>query len=279
MLRNIKELQGLELLGKDGHVGKAVDFFFDDAHWTVRYLVARTGSWFQDKRVLLSPLAIERAAWDAKQLHLSLTREQVQNSPDIDVDRPVSRQQEIAYHRHFGWAGYWGFGAGVWGPFGLPGVLAQEPWREPVSALEREAEEQLDQRADKHLHSCKEVLGYALHATDGLFGHVSDFLVDDESWTLRYLVVDTRTLWLGGKHVLVSTQWLSEVSWTERSVFVELPSDAVRTSPEWTPALPVTRAYEERLFAHYARPGYWKVPEDEGAVRPYPTDHDVHPGL
>jgi uncharacterized protein YrrD len=292
MLRNIKDLRGLELVATDHVVGRADDFYFDDQHWTVRYLVARTGSWLKRHQVLLSPMAIERADWDSGRIHLKLTQAQVEASPDIDFDRPIALQQEVAYHEHFGWAGYWGFGAGVWGPFGLPGMLAREPYREPVHpAAQAETELAEERHADPHLRSCKEVLGYHLQATDGELGHIDDFLVDDESWTFHYLAVDTKN-WVHGKRVLVSPRWVERVSWAHRKVFVALGRDAIRSGPEWDPALPITRSYEMKLHDHYARAGYWephegitrKRPEqsqadEDAAVRPYPTDHDSPPGM
>ena len=124
------------------------------------------------------------------------------------------------------------------------------------------------------------MLGYHLKATDYELGHVADFIVDDASWALRYLVVDTSNWWFGGKHVLVATHWVERVSWTERRVFVELSREAIQSSPEWNPNQPLTRAYEQALHDHYARQGYWEPePGEEAPSRPYPTDHDVHPGL
>lgn len=294
MLRNIKDLRGHELVATDEAVGKAEDFYFDDEKWTVRYLVARTGSWLKGRHtVLLSPMAIDRADWGDGRLHLRLTRAQVEGSPEIDVDQPVARHQELAYHQHFGWAGYWGIGAGIWGPFGLPGLLAQEPWRAPVTEAERRLKQEEERRPDAHLRSCKEVLGYHLQATDVELGHVDDFIVDDETWTLRYLVVDTSNGLFGHKRVLVSPRWVDKVSWAARKVFVGLGGAAIKSSPEWNPAIPITRTYEEQLHDHYARAGYWepdegvvqKRPEqadadEDAAIRPYPTDHDAHhPGM
>jgi hypothetical protein len=110
---------------------------------------------------------------------------------------------------------------------------------------------------DPHLRSAKEVAGYHVHCTDGELGHVADFIIDDETWTLRYLVIDTSNWWFG-KKVLVSPRWVQEVSWAKSMVYVDLPRDTIKNSPEWNPATPVNREYEERLYDYYGRPTYWR---------------------
>lgn len=292
MLRNIKSLRGFILRATDGEIGRALDFYFDDEHWTVRYLVVDTGAILPGRKVLLSPIAIEGLDWDEEEIRLRLTQEQVRRSPGPESDAPPTRREEEAYHRFFDWAGYWGMGTGVWGGFGLPGMLAQHPWTEPVKSKgEQEAEAQERRREDPHLRSVNDSLGYGVRETDDDLGHVTDLIVDDASWTLRYLVVDTSRWWFG-KHVLVSTRWVDAVRWDERKVLVSLTREAIRTSPAWRPDMPITREYEEQLHRHYARPGYWTEPEqiqkrpeqtaiadEEAPSRPYPTDHDTHPWM
>jgi hypothetical protein len=109
---------------------------------------------------------------------------------------------------------------------------------------------------DPHLRSSREVTGYHIQATDGDIGHVEDLLVDDQSWKIRYMIVDT-TNWWPGKKVLVAPDWISEVNWAESKVHVQLGREKIRTSPEYDPSRPVERSYEARLYGHYARPRYW----------------------
>jgi hypothetical protein len=85
---------------------------------------------------------------------------------------------------------------------------------------------------------------------------VEKFIIDDESWTIRYIVVDTRN-WLPGKKVLVSPEWISSVSWSDRRVYVDLSRDAVENCPEYDPYRPIERDYENRLYGHYQRPHHW----------------------
>lgn len=249
MLRSTEEMQGYTLRARDGDIGTVADFYFDDERWALRYLVADTGSWLTGRSVLISPLAIAGVDWGAERLDLTLTREQVERSPDIDTDRPVSRQHELEYYNYYGWAPYWG-GAGLWGPVAYPPapVPAAMPAPAPPVA-ERE-------RGDSHLRSAKEVRGYTIGALDGEIGRVGDFIVDDRDWAIRYLVVDTGG-WLSGRSVLVTPQWIAGVSWEGARVDIDLTRDTIRNSPEFDPSRPVERDYEARLHDHYGRPAYW----------------------
>ena len=245
MFYNVKALKGFKLGGIDGEIGKVRDLYFDDRHWTVRYLVADTGAWLTRRQVLISPYALGSIEKEAKTIEISLTREQIENSPPLDSDKPVSRQFEDDYYAHFGWPTYWG-GPNPWGnqPYL---VRDREKWG-TVSKGEK--------AWDPNLRSTQAVDGYHIQATDGELGHVEDFIVDDESWTIRYLVVGTLNWW-PGKKVLISPHWIDRVSWSESKVFVKLSRESVRLSPEFTEEFLVTRDYEERLHRHYDRHGYW----------------------
>ena len=116
---------------------------------------------------------------------------------------------------------------------------------------------------DPHLRSTDAVSDYNIQAADGEIGHVEDFVIDDETWAIRYLIVDTRNWW-PGKKVLVSPQWIDRVSWSESKVFVSLSRETIKQSPEYTEASLLTRDYETGLHRHYNRPGYWA---DEPAAK------------
>jgi len=114
---------------------------------------------------------------------------------------------------------------------------------------------------DPHLRSTDSVQGHNLQALDGEIGHVEDFVIDDETWAIRYLIVDTRNWW-PGKKVLISPQWIERVSWSESKVFVNLSREAIKQSPEYTEESLLTRDYETGLHQHYQREGYWaEVPQ------------------
>jgi hypothetical protein len=102
----------------------------------------------------------------------------------------------------------------------------------------------------------KKLEGFTLLARDGEIGHMDDFLIDDESWIIRYMVVDTRN-WLPGKKVLVAPQWIETISWPEAKVHVRLDQESIKSSPEFDPDQPLSRAYETELYDHYEQPKYW----------------------
>jgi sporulation protein YlmC with PRC-barrel domain len=251
MLRSIRAFKDYQVSALDGEIGTVRDFYFDDEHWTIRYLIVDTGAFLPGRRVLVSPVSFGHADWATQRFNIALTRERVKNSPSIDLDKPVSRQYEREYFRYYGWPYYWGFdGGGIWGGQAYPNVLASQAWSDQKHPLE--------EGGDPHLRSVREVAGYHIHGTDGEIGHVDDFIVDDETWTIRYLVIDTRNWWLDRK-VLVVPQWAERISWAENSVYVNLPRQTIKDSPAWHPDAPVNREYEAQLYDYYGRPAYWRV--------------------
>ena len=127
---------------------------------------------------------------------------QVENSPDIDTHRPVSRQDEATYLGYYGYPYYWGFY-----PMGLADPTANFNNGVLADRIQRES-------TDSHLRSTEAVTGYSIEATDGEIGHVDGFVLDDETWNIRYMEVATRNWW-PGKKVLVSPSWIRHVSWTD----------------------------------------------------------------
>ena len=109
---------------------------------------------------------------------------------------------------------------------------------------------------DPHLRSTEHVTGHRIQALDGEIGHVEDFIIDDETWAIRYLVIDTKNWW-AGKRVLISPQWIERVSWGEMKVFVNLSREIIKHAPEYTKDALLTRDYEISLHGHYNRQGYW----------------------
>jgi len=249
MLHRIEQLNGYKLDTLDGELGGVEDFFFDDQHWTIRYLVANTGNWLTGRQVLISPHALVAAIKDDDQILVDLNRKQIEDSPSIATDQPVSRQFERAYHRYYGWPAYWS-SAFTWGVHQYPGAVVSAPG-EGVPTPEDD-----DREGDPHLRSTAAVSGYHVQATDEEIGHIEDFVIDDETWKIRYLVVDTRNWW-PGKNVLLSPEWIDRVSWSDRKVFVNLPKEAIKEAPEFSKDQPITRDYESKLHSHYQRQNYW----------------------
>jgi uncharacterized protein YrrD len=263
-LRSLKDVQGAAIRATDGEIGSVHELLFDDQHWTARYLVADTGGWLTGRLVLLSPAVLGDLDWQERTLDVRLTRRQIEESPDITTDQPVSRQHELDLANYYGYGPYWG-GVGLWGPAMYPvGLWRAGTVSAPVGAATDEPSRATqEERGDPHLRSTREVAGYAIAARDDEIGHVADFILDDESWAVRYLVVDTRNWW-PGKHVLVAPQWITGISWPDRAVMVGLTRAEVKGGPEYDPSRVLGREDEARLYRHYGRAGYW---EDDRQAR------------
>ena len=257
MLNKVKTLKGYRLESLDGEIGKVKEFYFDDRYWTVRYLVADTGNWLTGRQVLISPYALVAVVREDQHITVDLTKKQIESSPSLDSDKPVSQQLEQAYYGHYGWPMYWS-GPYAWGP---------SPY------LERDRTKwntfpQGEKAWDPHLRSTHAVSGHHIQALDGEVGHVEDFIIDDETWAIRYLIIDTHNWW-PGKKVLVSPQWIERVNWIERKVFVNLSRDAIKRSPGYTDESMPSRDYETGLYLHYNHLGYWlDEPAAKGRLNP-----------
>jgi sporulation protein YlmC with PRC-barrel domain len=227
MEHTIGTLRGDRLIARDGAIGSIEDVFFDDDRWGVRYLVVDTGEWLPGRRVLISPASLERGGAEPDGVRVNLTREQVETAPPVGSDQPVSRRYEMAHARHFGYPYYW-TGPMMWGPVGVP--LAGTPPHPAMSArganAERAAQEELAE-GDAHLRSGAEVIGYTIEARDGRLGEVQDFVVDDETWAIRHVIVDTRPWWPGG-HVRVAPDEVGDIDWKERKMRVRLTRQELR---------------------------------------------------
>jgi hypothetical protein len=222
MLRSVNHLRGFRLSALDGEIGHIRDLFFDDHTWKARYVVVDVGHWLPRRKVLIPPHALGSIRGRDKLLQVELTMQQVEKSPPIESDAPLSRQLEEEYLRYFGWPFYW-----------MDPIFWSVPIGGGAGILPAPTEEGAPRRkGDPHLRSAREVEGYHLHTTDGDFGRVADFLIDDEYWDIRDLVVNTRH-WLPGKKVLISPQLIEKVSWEESRVWVMISRDAIRLSPRF----------------------------------------------
>ncbi len=268
MLRSLKDLESCAIGATDGPIGEVKDLYFDDHAWVVRYLVVETGTWLSSRQVLLSPMSISNPDWGNRLLKVRVSQEQVRKSPDIDARKPVSRQHEADFMGYYGYANYWG-GTGLWGdglyPYALlPGSPA---FGMSVEGQERErAAYARDMKArhrhdDPHLRSCKAVSGYRIHASDGEIGHVQDLLVDEDTWAIRYMVVNTSNWWVGHK-VLVAPQWVSGMHWSDESVNVDLSRAQIQGAPVFEGTEALNRQGEIGLYSHYGRAGYWAGPAE-----------------
>lgn len=240
-LHRISELAGLGVRATDGDIGSVTEAYFDDEKWAIRYLVVDTGRWLPGREVLISPISVRTMDWSERWLALLLSRQQVERSPEVDTDKPVSHQHEVDFYEYYGMSPYWG-GPGLWGPFPTPGDLLTS---HSIGAASPDKD-----AGDPHLRSAREVLSYHLQADDQVIGHVEDFLFDDVTWEVSYMVVDSGTWW-SNKKVLLSPRWIAGVSWADRKVYLRLSPQTIRHAPDWDPNEPISQEYERRLRGYY----------------------------
>lgn len=286
MLRSIEELEKYGVQANDGPMGHVRDFFFDDASWVVRYVVVDTGGWLWDRKVLISPISIGQVDPAQKRLQVLLDREKIEKSPDFDSHKPVSRQHEKRYFEYYGYPCYWG-GSGLWGDGSFPSLMlsdiddradsgnavGQQRQRLDVGRpLEHgrvsahtkrnvtmgessaAASEETDSATpdDPHLRSCKSLRNYEIQANDGLIGHVEGFLVDEEAWAIRHIIVKTSHWWLGHR-VLIRPDWISSVDWLENTVRVAVSRVAIKEAPPWKSSEAFDHKQREGLHTSHDR--------------------------
>jgi sporulation protein YlmC with PRC-barrel domain len=246
MLHNIKELNKFDIIATDGAIGTVHDFVLDEKHWTVRYLVVDTMKWLPGRKVLISPMSIKDFDLVNGNIEVSLTKEKIKNSPELDEHLPITKNYEVDLIHYYGLRPYWS-GQSSWGEYLYPTELASSQHEEKVG---REFDE------ENTLRSFSEISGYSIEASDGNIGHVENFVICDQTWKVRYLVVDTKNWWVG-KHVLTAPQWISYISWPEKIMRVDLNKAQIENGPEYNPDQVVTKEFEDEIFTKYDKPKYW----------------------
>ena len=256
MLQVISTLKGFAIEASNARIGTVVDYLFDDASWKVRWLVIDCGTWLTGRKVLIHPSAISREDLEQQKFVVALTTAQVEGSPELLEDQPVSQQMENLLYTYYGWDPLWG------GPNlgAIPGAMASPLMASPYLGLgpTEEAEAGGDgatlRGADPHLRSVVEVTGYRVHAVDGEIGHIEDLMIDDADWSVHYLIVDTRNWWFG-KRVLISPLAVKAIDWFDHHVELKVSRELVKASPPWDPLVAFNEEYATRLHKHYGWPG------------------------
>jgi hypothetical protein len=207
--------------------------------------------------VLITPIAITQPDWKGRIFPVSLTREQVKGSPDIDTDKPVSSQQEMGYLGYYGYENYWG-GGGLWGAGLYPDILQAGRQFKGESDDQRAAHER-PRLHNAHLRSANALLRYYVHAKDGDIGHVDGFLVEDRTWAIRYVIVNTSNWWLGHE-ALIAPEWIEEVNWADSTLSVDLSRQMIKTAPPYDSTAAFDLEQGARIQAHYERDGHRPKP-------------------
>lgn len=233
----------------DGDIGPVEDLLFDDRHWVIRYLMVDAGKWLAERNVLISPYSIKQPMRKDRVVEVALTRRLVRTSPLLDIDQPVTREQEQEFQRHYHYPTYWD-GDGLWALGAVP-----YPSVAPLPGVDGGAAGAYP--ADMQLRSFGQMDSFEVQAVDQTIGEVDDLIFDDESWVIRYLIVDTQSWWPGGRKVLVGLPWVDSIDWARQQIHVTLTREQVKCSPVYQDVASIHRDYEVLLHSNYQRQGYW----------------------
>jgi len=297
MLRKAHSLIGNKIHAVDGDMGHVDDFYFEDNDWIVRYMIVRTGPWFFGKHVMLSPTVIRDLAWDEGTLFVDLTQEQIKNSPDLDLAKPVTREQEMELARYYQWPTYWlGAPAGaVDAPAanmglaatgvpamgippadiattGVPSYLANDISNTGIASAGQsnmdianteetkvEAELRRAAQAKGLLHYLRGVKEVTGYHIEATDGEIGhvEDFFIDEENWQIQYLLVDTGNWLPGRKVLISPDWITDIIWADSQVQVNATREQVKNSPEFDPRGAVDRHYETALYGHYGFPPYW----------------------
>lgn len=246
MLWSASGVKGCSIDASDGSIGTVSDLLFHGQTWSLRWVVVSMGM-FSGHRVLMPLSAVVSVDTVGRSLAVDVTREQVEDSAELDVDAPVSRRHERSLFGH-GWKPYLVPRAAV------PGAASGQPIA--GGATKAPGSYGRPDEGDPHLRSINEVTGYYVHARDGYIGHIEDFVVDTDAWAVRYLVVDTVNWW-PGKQALVSPAAFTEVSWIAKTVDADLTREQIQGAPEYYPGQIIDRGFEALYHDYYGYPYYW----------------------
>ncbi len=224
MLYSINDLAGYEIDATDGNIGHVRGFYFDPDSWKIHYLVVDTREWLPGRKVLISLVALGDLDIKNKFLPISLSKLQIRDSPPIDEDAPITSLHDL--NAYYGWQ------------FSLGGDM-------PTSNIEL-TEATFAAKGDLELRNTHEVIGFQVEAEDGDIGHVEDFIIDDENWMVRYMVIHTGNLSLG-KKVMVSPDWIDKAGWQDKKIYVAASLEAIKKFPEYDPSSLPEREYEQKL--------------------------------
>ncbi len=217
MLWRANALKGYGVLAADGRIGEVSDFLVDDTTWNIRWFVGELGDWKSSHKVLLPPVAFDAPREEARLCPTSLTMARVSRGLDIARDPPISVQMARDSS----------------GALGLD-LLADMAVESPFGTLFSSAGEAADtpqssQRYDSHLRSLAEVAGYKIHANDGAFGEVEDFVLDEGRWHLTHFIVRWSSWW-NSHRVLIPVAFTREIDWRERRVRLSLSRSEIKSS-------------------------------------------------
>lgn len=275
MLQSTNDLLNFLVFGIDSYLGPVRDIYFDDSEWIFRYLVIEVSEPEITSHHLISPLSIKEIRWEQKEIHVHLYLDKLRNSPEIDVNLPISRQNEIALRRYYEWPLYWGQ-AEFFDPPPLPGahtptihfdndqtnetppdLFAEDEDYEHMK-LEPEDDELIESEFghseeditySNELRSFLEICGYRIQASDADSSFVTD-LIFNSDWTVKYLLLNLGNTFTG-ELILLTLNWVKEIDWSKSRVIIDLDQQQLNNAPRLVSEQKLTTEYEQKINFYY----------------------------
>ncbi len=208
MIRPLKSLLGFKINAIDGEIGKIIDFYFDNITYTIRYLVVETGSLFFSRQILLSTEALVPSDLEEKEFMTNLTIQQIENCPHADTKKIISDLgEEFRVQQYYKWNHY-------------------------RDTLYSEIESTIFKKSSAVLLSVTEISDLEVLCINSKVGHVRDFLIDEESWKVTFLILDAFNV-SPAKEVVIPTFLISQLNPASATLLLNLSSEAIANSPEY----------------------------------------------
>jgi hypothetical protein len=223
--------------------GSIFEMYFDDLFWNIQYLLMTSENMEKDKIAIISHLALGKP--DDKSKTIPIVGKQGRN--EGKEKSTVLKTKEEAESID---------------PIQI--IELPEEYSTIISRNKKATKDLIitilkDKNAiylpsTNHLRSHNEVLGYNIQAKDGdLIGHVDNFILEGNTWKLRYLIVDTRNWLTGGKKILLSPAWIEKINWSSNLVAIDLSKSSIIESPSYDPNKPLDNRFEMKLYKYYGR--------------------------
>ncbi|MEJ2024010.1 MAG: PRC-barrel domain-containing protein [Deltaproteobacteria bacterium] len=250
MLRSSRNLMEIVIQAEDGEIGRCKDFLVDEMSWIIRYMVADTSKWLPGRKVLIPPDVLKTPDWDLKHIPVQMTRAQIEQSPVLDEDAPVSRRYEKRYYGHFGWPPYWVGSA----------ALGEVPNPYPISEMQSHVEDKNTDPKKPHFPSLKQLRDFPVKAEGEDVGHLHDCMMDLPDWIVRYLVVDiSKWYQLKARKILLIPEAVTNIDLIDREIRTNIMREDMKNCPEYNEETPLDRDFEVVLHDYYGWPKYWET--------------------
>jgi hypothetical protein len=219
-MKTLEHLRKCKLQATDGEFGRVRDILIEQKTWTARWLVADTGDWLLGRKVLISPLSLGEPDMEKNVLPVKMTQDEIESSPPLDEDAPVSRSYEQSYFSHYQWPAYW-YGGMLWGQMNHPTSLNMSPDAEQDNTFDPPSSVEEDENP---LRSGHELTKYQLVSGEDKLGVVEDLLLNDQDWSVKYIQFDTRK-WFHGLTLHVSPEKIHDISWADHCLYTDVSSE------------------------------------------------------